>query len=180
MYLTAFRSSIYLGQIFIVPIKTYKKRGGRKLRIFLIKHGGPQANGRMIESAKFLKKFVNLSNIFLLSSPNKVAYVSAMIIKKELKLKKGRVKKKKSLEVIKNYHGSKNHQLMEFLICFAADHYDSDADLIVVSHEGLIRKTLDAFDDIYIPSETKCKTTIERGSIHVVNTRSERVVKLFP
>lgn len=150
------------------------------MNIFLVKHGGPQADGKMIETAKFLKKFARFPNVFLLHSPDKTASASAMIMNKEFRLKKKRVKKKKLLKSIKNYDGSKNHQLMSFLICFAADHYDLDPDIIVVSHEGLIRKTLDAFDDIYVTGELKSKTTIERGSIHVINTRKGEVVKIFP
>jgi len=108
----------------------------------------------------------------------------------EFKLKKERIKKKKSLKVIKDYDGSRDHQLMGFLICFAAEYYDLDPDIIAVSHEGLIRKTLNAFYDIYTPDKSlvyKCrkpkepifKTTIERGSIHLIDTRKEEIQKIF-
>ena len=97
----------------------------------------------------FEGSFLYLSNTFLLYSPDGMDFKSAMIMNEEFKLKKERIKKKKSLKVIKDYDGSRDHQLMGFLICFAAEYYDLDPDIIAVSHEGLIRKTLNAFYDIY-------------------------------
>jgi len=152
--------------------------------LYLVKHGGPLANGKIDKSAKFLKTLINPKKTFLLFSSDKMASMSAMIINKTLKLEKEKVRRESLLKVKKNYYGSKDHQLMSFLFCFTADHYDDAEDIIVVSHEGLIRKTLNAFYDMYMPRESTFKTTIERGSVHFIDTintgdNMKKIQKIF-
>lgn len=151
------------------------------MKFYLVKHGGPNANGNIDGTIKSLINHLDLSKTLILSSPDEMASNTAEIIRDKLKLKKKKVKRQKELRVIERYHGSKDHQLMSFLICFAADHYDDPdcEDIIVISHQELIRKTLNAFCNTYVVNGLEYNTVIERGSVHFVDTRKEEISKIF-
>lgn len=150
------------------------------MRVYLIKHFGSISNGnskKIKETVEFLSKYVfDVSATVLLSSYDKIAIQSATMINEAIGLPKA--EKVRWLRFTNEYNKSRQHQIMESLFVFAANHPEI-RNIIAVSHHEEIKETLNVFKDMFNRRQPEFKTSVKEGSVYLIEGKGRKVAKLF-